>query len=494
MNLLIPKQQRGLHFAARPAVVARYLGQVLLVLGGLTCVPAAVALLDGAPAIALRHGAVVIVLLAAGGAGARLRAPDGGIQKNEALVVSALAFALPPFLMAFPLMGYGLSYQDALFEAISGVTTTGLSVVASVDAMPFAFHFARAWMQWVGGLGVIVLCIAFLIEPGTAARHLGFDRHEMDDLVGGAHAHARRALMAYGTVTVLGIFLLMALGMGAEEALVHAFAAVSTGGFSSHDASLAGIAAVPARFGVIALCFAGAVPFYVYYRAAYRPGPGRWGSMLSDLQLRALVVLTVALIAVLFGLLWRGEPADPSKALGDAVITAVSAQTTAGFATVPIAGLGADALGVLIAAMTVGGGFGSTAGGIKILRLLIVLRLFHLMLVRCSVPGSTHISARLGGRPLDPVEIEAAVAVVMGYAGVVFLSFLLFLAFGQPALGSLFEVTSAVGTVGLSAGLTGPALATPLKAVLCVDMLMGRVETIALIVLIFPPTWIGRRH
>jgi trk/ktr system potassium uptake protein len=486
--MLIPSKLKAVHFAVRLRVVARYLGQVFLMLAALNLVPATVALAGGMTAIALRYLAVSAALAGFGWASSRLRA-EPGIQRNEALVISALAFVIPPFLLAVPLAGYGLTYLDAFFEAVSGVTTTGLSVMSTVEHMPYSFHFSRAWMQWVGGLGVIVLCLAFLVESGIAAKHLGFSPREVEDVHGGTRAHARRLLFAYGILTIAGITLLQGLGMHPREAVINGLAAISTGGFSSHDDSLAAVP-VGARFGVLAICLAGAVPFYLYRSVWQR----QWSTLWNDVQLRALLVAVAAVTIIVFVLMWSADRSQPWVTLQNAALTAISAESTAGFSVIPYDRLGDAAHAVLIAAMIVGGGLGSTAGGIKVLRLLILARFMQIVFVRCSVPGSTYISTRVGGRPLDNREIEASIAFVFAYFIVIFVSTVLFLAYGKEPMRALFEVVSAVGTVGLTSGLSGPDLSPGLKALLCFDMLAGRVEMLALLVLLFPPTWIGKRY
>ncbi len=487
--MFIPKKYKAVHFAVRINVIAKYLGQVMTAFAALNGVPLLVSLAWGRYDVSLRYGIIILILLLVGVPFARMRA-GGDLQRNEALAISGLAFFLPPFLLALPLMGYGLDYGDAVFEAVSGITTTGLSAVASVENMPFPFHFARAWMQWVGGLGVVILSVAFLLEAGTATKHLGFDRREVDDLVGGMRTHARKVLVTYSAVTAGGVALLLVSGMSAEDAVLHALAAVSTGGFSNHDDSLAALPFFASRATVIALCFAGAVPFYLYYSG----GPRRWRRLFADIQLRGLVIIATTITLLVFGLMWASNPGSPIVSLKAAALTAISAQTTAGFSVVPFHSLNDAVVAVLIAAMIVGGGFGSTAGGIKVLRLIILMRLLQLLVLRSSISKAAHISRSLGGKALNQLEVEAAMAVIFGYVGVVFLSFVVFLAYGQPPMASLFEVVSAVGTVGLSSGLSGPHLAGPLKVVLCIDMLMGRVEMIAFIVLLFPGTWIGRRR
>ncbi|ANK83477.1 MAG: hypothetical protein TEF_13470 [Rhizobiales bacterium NRL2] len=461
---------------------------MVAVVAALTAVPLLVSLALGRWETAAWYAGVIGAILALALPAARLPA-SSHLQRNEALVISALTFALPPFALALPLTTYGLSYSDAVFEVISGVTTTGLSVVANVESLPFPFHFARAWLQWVGGLGVVVLSVAFLLEPGTATRHLGFEKAEVDDVVGGMRAHARRVLAVYAAVTLAGIALLLATGLSPGDAVLHGLAAISTGGFSSYDQGLGALPA-GARAAVSVLCLAGAIPFFLYYSASMR----RWRTVLRDAQLRALIIMVLMVAAALFAFQWAANPAAPLRSLEIAALAAISAQSTAGFAVADFAELDNASVGVLIGAMLVGGGLGSTAGGIKLLRLLILLHFLHLLVLRCSVSASAYVSARIGGRKLQDREIESAAAIALAYFGVAFASVIVFLAHDQPALPSIFEVASAVGTVGLSSGLTGPEMPAVLKATLCAGMLMGRVETIALIVLLFPGTWIGRRY
>jgi trk system potassium uptake protein TrkH len=151
--------QEALIHAVRLAVLARYLGQLALVSAVLVLPPLAVASWLGEHPASLRYLGVFALLAASGWLLSRLQAPDR-IQLNEAMVIVTLAFALNPLFMSWPLAAYGLAPLDALFEAVSGVTTTGLTTLAGVEGRPRGFLFARAWMQWYGGLGFAVLAVA----------------------------------------------------------------------------------------------------------------------------------------------------------------------------------------------------------------------------------------------------------------------------------------------------------------------------------------------
>jgi trk system potassium uptake protein len=185
-------------------VVFKYFGQLCLVLAALTLVPLVMSVIFGDTPTSLRYGIVIGGLAALGAGLARLRAPSR-VQANEGMVMVALMFLFTPLVMSYPMMGSGLGFLDALFEAISGVTTTGLSTKATLVGSPQTFLFARAWMQWYGGLGVVVLSLALIMQPGLVAKGLAVTEAETDDLVGGTRAYARRALIVYGVLTALGI-------------------------------------------------------------------------------------------------------------------------------------------------------------------------------------------------------------------------------------------------------------------------------------------------
>ncbi len=481
---------RSLRLAVRLPVVAKYLGQLMLPLALLTCVPLAVSMAGEQWTVALRYAFVVAVLVIVAWPCARIRLAAHDLQTNEALVVSALVFALSALIMTVPLMAYGLSFVDAFFESVSGVTTTGLSTLPSVEDRPAAFLFSRAWMQWVGGLGVVVLALALLIDSGPGAKQLGFDERETEDIVGGTRAHARRVLVVYLIITSGGIVALLLLGVTPLDAVANVLAAVSTGGFSTKDASLGGHASWAVRAVILTICFAGALSFAWYYRGYYK----NLRDVFTDERLRALVASTLVATGLLF-VLGGGDHSDSSgTALANAAAMAISAQTTAGFSTLDLAKTDSASKLVLIGTMLVGGESGSTAGGIKILRILILFRLLEHMLVRASVPRHSVTSMRVAGKKVTPREVEVALAIASAYGLAIFMSWLAFLVHGHDPLDALFDVVSAVSTSGLSTGITGPELNSLLKLVLCIDMLLGRVEIIAFLVLFNPLSWIGRRR
>jgi len=482
----MPSSTTALTYAVRLRPVGRYLSQLALMLALLSLAPLAVSLIFGEYAFSLRFAVVIVGLLIAAIPGLRLPGEEQ-LQSNEAIVVVSLVFMLTPLVMAFPLAASGLPFEDVLFEAVSAITTTGLSTAGSIESQTPTFLFARSWMQWYGGLGIAVLSVALLMGHHAAARRLA-EATEGENIAMTARTQARQVLLVYVVLTLTGVLCLWALTGEPFTALVQMLSTLSTGGFSPFDASLAALPRAGAWLLTLFSLF-GAVPLLLYFHAAR----GHPFALLRDPELRALVVAALSVSGLLALSLHAHAGMTWSEAFGHGAMLGTSAQTTTGFSTLPVGQLDATSKLMVIIGMLIGGGSGSTAGGIKLLRLLIVLRLLQYFIHRTAMPPHAVAEPRLGGHKLELTDI-ARVTLVLGlFAAVSVISWLIFLAYGHAPLDSLFEVVSALGTVGLSTGISSPELALPLKMLLCLDMLAGRLEILALLVLLYPRTWIGKR-
>jgi len=483
----MPPEERlkAISFAARPAVVGRYLGDLLLAVGLLTIVPAAVAgafgdlLASATLATAAGVTAWVAMLLR------RIPAPQS-IQSNEAMIVASGAFVLAPLGAIVPFMASThAGFLDAFFEAVSAVTTTGLTTLPSLDGLPESFLFTRAWMQWYGGLGIVTLSIPLLGSAGLAARRLALPDAEGALIPESVRARARQAIVFYTGLAVLGVIALAAAGATPFDSVVHALAGVSTGGFSSHDESLAAVGSWPVQAVATGLGLAGAVALPVYHRVR-RNG---LRALSGDVELRALLGGCLAL-SVLLGITMLVESKLAlDHVLRSAPLLATSAQTTTGFTPTSVAELGPTSKLMLIVSMLTGGSAHSTAGGMKLLRVLIAFRLLRWAVARTSFASHAVSEPTLAGEALGTNEIQRALVVILYFILTVGLSWLPFVASGYDPMDSLFEVASAVGTTGLSTGISRVELEWYLKLVLCADMLFGRVEILALLVVLRPGTW-----
>jgi trk system potassium uptake protein TrkH len=355
--------------------------------------------------------------------------------------------------------------------------------------MPRSFLFGRAWMQWYGGLGIVVLSLALTLRPGITAKSFALTEKEADDLIGGTRAHARRILLLYAALTGAAVLALLIAGVRPSASLLYSLSAVSTGGFAPHYGSLA---ALPNRVAAVIATgagVAGALPFAFYIHRFNRTKY----SAVNVLQVEALFV-AAAVVAVGLWLLMAASPGQStSEALFHAPMLALSAQTTTGFSSMPPSQLEPPAKLLLVASMLVGGGVGSTAGGVKILRLLILVLLIRILVLRASTARHAVLEPRLAGRRLSQDDVRDALALITLFLMVIFISWIPFVGMGYDPVDSLFDVVSAAGTVGLSTGVASPDLPASLKAILGADMLLGRLEIVAWLVLLYPGTWIGRR-
>jgi len=476
-------------YAVRGRVLLKYGGQLALLLAVLTLVPLSVAAYEANWTMTLRYALICACLFGVGGMAARLPAVEH-IEVNEALTITALAFIVPALLMTWPMMSDKLSFSDALFESVSGITTTGLSILNNVESHTRELLFLRSWMQWYGGLGFIVLSVALLLGHHAAARRLISPVDSSDSLMATARTHARRSLIVYVSLTLLGLILVWPLYGDGFIALLHVLSAVSTGGFSSFNDNLAGLHSRAASIGImtVALFSAASLGLYWYlFHSGWRQGLQR---LLNDVEFRVLL-LACAITGLLLSLLGMLQGSTTPWYQG--FMLGISAQTTTGFSIQSFATLDATSKLVVILSMLSGGSVGSSAGGFKLLRLLILLRGIQLMLRRTAMPPYAAAEYFLGDQKLAADDVNRALILIGLYVMIVFVSWLPFVFYGYDPLNALFEVVSACGTVGLSSGISRPELETVLKGVLSFDMLAGRVEIIALLVVLYPRNWIGRR-
>lgn len=474
--------------AIRPGVVAKYGGRLALVLALLCLPPLAVALLYGEYAYVWRFAAVALVLVLAWLGARRLPEPER-VRRNEGYAITCAAFLLTPPLMAFALAPAGVAMPDLLFETISGVTTTGLSTLSEVKHLDATLLFTRSFMQWYGGLGIVILSVALLMQHQTAAMPWIEAAPAGDNLMTTLRTHTVRVLKVYLVLTALAIVCARIWFGDWFEAVCHSLSAVATGGFATRGESLA-VLAPGGQIGMVVIAAAGAVSLPLYYSL----WSGDWRTLLHSAELRAYLVLLLLSGAVL-SLLYSWTAAAPAgESLRVGFVMGLSAQSTTGFANTPVSALAPALKLVMIYSMLIGGCVGSTAGGIKVYRLLVLGRVLQNDMQRAAAGEHAVLTPRLGGNPLAEPDIHKALLVGALMPGTCLLSWLPFLLYGYDPLNALFEVVSAVGTVGLSSGVTSAALPAPLKAVLCFDMLAGRVEVLALLSLLYPHNWFGRRE
>ena len=403
------------------------------------------------------------------------------IAPRDALVFAALVYLVFSLVGALAYLPRA-SFVDGFFESMSGFTTTGLSVLDPAS-MPDSLLFFRSYSQWIGGAGIIVLSIVFL--PGVRATLLPLYSAEFreENLLGNLLSTSRLVFSIYGGLTLLGFVVFVLSGMGYFDALLHVLSTLSTGGFSPYPDSIGRYGSVGIEISVCLFMIAGAVAFPLYYRAV-REGPKKF---FADSQLRALA-LAIGAGFILTLLYDRSRGAEATIVAH--VFHSVSAVTTTGFSVTDAADWEQGQRLVAIVLMFVGGSSGSTAGGVKLIRAFVLARVAQWYLHRALLPAEAQLPLRQGGRTLRDDEIRNVVGLTTVFLCFIVGSTFLLTFTGCEPTDALFESTSALGTVGLSTGLTSSDLIWWAKLLLAVDMWAGRLEVLPLLVLLYP----SRRH
>lgn len=404
------------------------------------------------------------------------------LNQAEALVVTALAYLLFSLCGAVAFWGCA-PWLDAFFEAMSGITTTGLSVLP-VEQLSPSLLFFRSYLQWLGGIGIIVLSVIVLFGPGQTAHLLYASEFGPENLRGNVVATARLVTQIYSFFTALGFLAFWLGGLSAFDALLYVMATISTGGFAPHPQGLAlameqGHLVLPWLVSLFMLCGSISLPlYYVFVKKGWRP-------FVQDRQFCGLLLL--ALAAMISLAVWG------QASFLEAVFNGISAVSTTGFNLGEPAGWPQDNKLLTSLFMMVGGSAYSTAGGIKILRLLLLLKLIVWLLRRLHLPAEAKIAIKLGGRAIDPGEYLFLLGFLASYAIILALSTLVLSGQAYPVLDAFFESVSALGTVGLSVGISHSGLEPLAKIMLIFDMWAGRLEIISVLLALYPGTWVQMR-
>lgn len=405
------------------------------------------------------------------------------LMKNSHLTVlltwiyGFIAGAIP-----FVLSGQ-LTFSKALFEAVSGWTTTGLSVM-NVEKTPAIFLFHRSFMQFCGGLGFVMVMVMFL--QGKQAMNLFSAEGHPDKLMPNLKKTARITLSMFVVLLVTGSFSYILFGMPVLDSVLHAMSALSTGGFSTRTDSIGAYNSVGIEVVTIILMVIGTTNFAVLLLLMRRKF--KQVAKISEVRFMILVLTTFTLLVS--ALLFYKVYSSLGESFRVAIFNVASALSTTGFSTVTYNNWPPVSIGLLIILMLIGGGIGSTAGGIKLTRVYIVLRATHENLIKRISP-SRKVSAPFfyraqGKTPLEREIIDDTRGFVTFYIIIYIVgSLLLTLTSNSSIIDSMFEFASALGTVGLSIGVTTPDMNTGTLSILTVGMILGRLEIFIVLIGIY---------
>jgi len=434
--------------------------------------------------------------------GRQTEAAVESMRRVEGLAVVSAAWLFIAHLAAIPYVWAGVGPIDALFEAMSGLTTTGATVFRDFSLYGRGIMFWRCFTQWLGGMGVIALFVAVLPRLAIGGRELFFAEAPgpSDDKV--SPQIRRTALVLwrlYAALTALQVVALRLTGFSWYDAVCHAFTTLAAGGFSPHPLSIAGYANPAAEWVIITFMFLAGASFALQYRALLRAKPS---ILARDEELRAYAA--VVAIATMFLVLALGLGDGVERTVRTALFQVLSILTTTGYASVDFQLWNEQAKMVLLVLMFIGGCAGSAAGGPKVVR--------HVLLARFTIRELRRV---LHPRAMLPVKIDGRVVPESILAGVVvfFLFYLLtfsicagiVVGMGADIVTGLTATIAALGNIGPGFNQVGPMahygdLHPVSRVALTLAMWIGRLEVLTVLVVLRPEAWrsgqwaVQRRH
>ncbi len=418
-----------------------------------------------------------------------LRLRDGFLVVASFWIALAIAGATPFMLSDVPL----LSFTDAVFEAVSGFTTTGATVITGLDELPKSILYYRQQIQWLGGMGVIVLAVALLPVLGIGGMSLYKAETpgpvKDQKLTPRITQTAKAMWFVYTLLTAacaLGYYM---AGMDAFDAVAHAFSTLSTGGFSPYDANLGHFDSAAVDGVATVFMFVGGTSFALHFSALKQRNPWHYW---QDTEFKAyFCMLAVITVGTAVYLLQQGTFATLGLALRHASLQVVSMQTSTGFRTGGFAEWPGALPALLMMLTLVGGCAGSTAGGMKVMRWLLVFRQGIVELKRLVHP-SAEIPVKLAGRAV-PQRVISGVA---GFFAMYFIIFailtLLLMMFGLDQVTAWSAIATSINNTGPGLGdvtMSFRDIPDSAKWVCTIAMLVGRLEIFTLVLLLTPSFW-----
>lgn len=478
-------------------MLANFFGQILRIGGLLMCIPLIVALIYGESHTYIAFIIPIVLQLVGGSLLVRLIPKNSSMFAQEGFVCVALTWVLLSAVGALPffLSGSIPNYMDAFFETVSGFTTTGATVLTNIEAMPKGILFWRSLTHWIGGMGILVFVLMFLPKAQakkTSMMHVM--RAEMPGPSVGkispkAGDTARILYAMYIVLTAAEVILLLIGGMNLYEALIHAFSTAGTGGFSCLNASIAQQSAF-LQYVITVFMFLFSINFNLYYFVILK----KWKEALKSEELRVFAVIVAVSVAVIT-LDIHAQYDTLEHAFRAASFQTVSIVSTTGFVSENFDLWPVLSRVLMVVLMFIGACAGSTGGGMKVSRIMILIKDAVRDLGQLAHPRRVK-SIRLEGKPVDEQIVNNASTYLQFYVILLVLSVILVAVFDEMDMVSTFtSVVTCLNNVGPGmgeiVGATGnfSTLSLGSKAVLSFCMLAGRLEVFPMLIIFFPSTW-----
>ncbi|MBI4653995.1 MAG: TrkH family potassium uptake protein [Nitrospirae bacterium] len=417
------------------------------------------------------------------------------IRHRDAFIIVTTSWVVMAFSGALPFMLSGSipSLTDAVFESMSGFTTTGASILTDIEVLPKGVLFWRSLTHWMGGMGIIVMSLAIMPMLGTGGMQL-FKAEASEVVVEKLRPRiidtAKSLYIVYLLFTLIGILLLWSGGMNLYDAICHCFSALATGGYSTKNLSIAYYKSAYIDYVIIFLMFVGGTNFSLHYYA-FKGVFGRYIKSNEFIFYFAVTIVASLLItiSIYFSEYYKSIP----EAFRYALFQAVSIMTATGYVTSDFEKWPVFTQTLLVALMFLGGMVGSTAGGIKQVRILLALKQMFREFYHLIHPRAVTF-VKLDGKELPKEVLGSVWGFIFLFISIWVLSTLAMTALGVDIVTSATTVVSAMSNVGPALGSAGPMenySTIPLagKWVLTICMLIGRLEIYTVIILFVPHFW-----
>lgn len=482
------------------AHILNALGLILIAFGAIILTPIAVALIEHEYSSILPFVTASVFSVSLG----FLFQKYGGfsrnfddLKRNEGFLIVSLSWIVTAAVGAIPYLFYGLNPLDAYFESVSGITTTGATILTDFSLYPKDFFFWRSLSQWLGGMGIIVLFVAILPQFAVAGRQMFFAEAPgpVEEKITPRITHTAKALwLVYVILTAFEIVLLFIAGMPLYDAVCNALSTMAAGGFSPHPQSIMGYHNSIVTWIVTCFMFLAGSNFALQYRLLIQ---GKSDALVKSEEFRFYAFIVISASLVLSAVLFFGNRIGMLDSIRDSLFQIVSIITTAGFSSADFALWSVAAQTILFTVMLVGGCAGSAGGGIKVVRVL-----FGIKYLKREVSQIIHPQAVLPVKLDHKTVPDDTCRQILG-----FLLFYIVMMMGSALAVTVIEGDGAVGLVGTAAtiGNIGPGfgeigpmgsfggLSIPTKMIFIVNMIVGRLELIPFLAMLHPDFWSIRK-
>ena len=393
---------------------------------------------------------------------------DKKIRLKHGMMISSFAWLWASLIGGFVFtLATGISPLDGVFESMSALTGTGITLFVDVEILPHSILFFRALEQWIGGLGVVVMVIGVLTKPGSVSSKLYQSEAREERIKPSIKNTLEKTLQIYVIYTIAGIILYLLAGMPVFDSICNTFSIISTGGMSIKNANMGFYQNDLIYFISIVLMILGATSFMVHYKVIKTRGK----SLINDLQFK-IIISVIAIVTLMLYLVSNIIPMD-------LLFTVVSAITTTGASVATpnvMASWPSFVIICLMCLMLTGGSNGSTVGAIKLVRMITFFKGIYRHIREIMSPEGRIVLVKLHGHKIPEKSIAQVGSFITLYMMFIMFTWALFCLFGYDPFRSLFAAMSLQGNNGLELGIITPTLHPVLKLVSMFDMWTGRLE------------------